>query len=164
MYSRSAKGGEKGDPKRNPWLAKMIQHMRCRYQKYTPSPCAYVYHPRLSMLSLLFLYVDCLKYIFFIEMLEWTIEWGCLQKELLYTIIYAYRYSNKQDEKICYCQYFILYNRNVPFQMKGTSLAQLNHIHLGDKVFHDLCAQRHTNRNYSAILATLQITSYALGV
>jgi hypothetical protein len=25
MYSRSAKGGEKGDPNRNPWLAKM-QH------------------------------------------------------------------------------------------------------------------------------------------
>jgi nucleotidyltransferase/DNA polymerase involved in DNA repair len=24
MYSRSAKGGEKGDPNRNPWLAKMI--------------------------------------------------------------------------------------------------------------------------------------------
>jgi hypothetical protein len=23
MYSRSAKGGEKGDPNRNPWLAKM---------------------------------------------------------------------------------------------------------------------------------------------
>ena len=23
MYSRSAKGGEKGDPSRNPWLAKM---------------------------------------------------------------------------------------------------------------------------------------------
>jgi hypothetical protein len=23
MYSRSARGGEKGDPKRNPWLAKM---------------------------------------------------------------------------------------------------------------------------------------------
>jgi hypothetical protein len=26
MYSRSAKGGEKGDPNRNPWLAKMIRH------------------------------------------------------------------------------------------------------------------------------------------
>jgi hypothetical protein len=25
MYSRSAKGGEKGDPNRNPWLAKMDQ-------------------------------------------------------------------------------------------------------------------------------------------
>jgi len=24
IYSRSAKGGEKGDPNRNPWLAKMI--------------------------------------------------------------------------------------------------------------------------------------------
>jgi hypothetical protein len=24
MYSRSAKGGEKGDPNRNPWLAKMV--------------------------------------------------------------------------------------------------------------------------------------------
>jgi hypothetical protein len=24
MYSRSAKGGEKGDPNRNPWLAKMF--------------------------------------------------------------------------------------------------------------------------------------------
>jgi hypothetical protein len=24
MYSRSAKGGEKGDPNRNPWLTKMI--------------------------------------------------------------------------------------------------------------------------------------------
>jgi hypothetical protein len=23
MYARSAKGGEKGDPNRNPWLAKM---------------------------------------------------------------------------------------------------------------------------------------------
>jgi hypothetical protein len=23
IYSRSAKGGEKGDPNRNPWLAKM---------------------------------------------------------------------------------------------------------------------------------------------
>jgi hypothetical protein len=27
MYSRSAKGGEKGDPNRNPWLAKMTIHM-----------------------------------------------------------------------------------------------------------------------------------------
>ena len=29
MYSRSAKGGEKGDPNRNPWLAKMVlpEHM-----------------------------------------------------------------------------------------------------------------------------------------
>ena len=27
MYSRSAKGGEKGDPNRNPWLAKMGQIM-----------------------------------------------------------------------------------------------------------------------------------------
>jgi len=26
MYSRSAKGGEKGDPNRNPWLAKMRIH------------------------------------------------------------------------------------------------------------------------------------------
>ena len=26
MYSRSAKGGEKGDPNRNPWLAKMAEH------------------------------------------------------------------------------------------------------------------------------------------
>ena len=25
MYSRSAKGGEKGDPNRNPWLAKMTK-------------------------------------------------------------------------------------------------------------------------------------------
>ena len=24
MYSRSAKGGGKGDPNRNPWLAKMV--------------------------------------------------------------------------------------------------------------------------------------------
>ena len=27
MYSRSAKGGEKGDPNRNPWLAKMYNVM-----------------------------------------------------------------------------------------------------------------------------------------
>jgi hypothetical protein len=27
MYSRSAKGGEKGDPNRNPWLAKMNVRM-----------------------------------------------------------------------------------------------------------------------------------------
>jgi hypothetical protein len=27
MYSRSAKGGEKGDPNRNPWLAKMRKDM-----------------------------------------------------------------------------------------------------------------------------------------
>ena len=27
MYSRSAKGGEKGDPNRNPWLAKMMLHL-----------------------------------------------------------------------------------------------------------------------------------------
>jgi hypothetical protein len=26
MYSRSAKGGEKGDPNRNPWLAKMNKY------------------------------------------------------------------------------------------------------------------------------------------
>ena len=28
MYSRSAKGGEKGDPNRNPWLAKMTLTMQ----------------------------------------------------------------------------------------------------------------------------------------
>jgi hypothetical protein len=27
MYSRSAKGGDKGDPNRNPWLAKMYNVM-----------------------------------------------------------------------------------------------------------------------------------------
>jgi hypothetical protein len=27
MYSRSAKGGEEGDPNRNPWLAKMLNNM-----------------------------------------------------------------------------------------------------------------------------------------
>ena len=27
MYSRSAKGGKKGDPNRNPWLAKMDMYM-----------------------------------------------------------------------------------------------------------------------------------------
>jgi hypothetical protein len=31
MYSRSAKGGEKGNPNRNPWLAKMALHMITRY-------------------------------------------------------------------------------------------------------------------------------------
>ena len=30
MYSRSAKGGEKGDSNRNPWLAKM----ECMMHKY----------------------------------------------------------------------------------------------------------------------------------
>jgi hypothetical protein len=35
MYSRSAKGGEKGDPNRNPWLAKMIQHRHLfQYRKF----------------------------------------------------------------------------------------------------------------------------------
>jgi len=29
MYSRSAKGGEKGDPNRNPWLAKMEVNICC---------------------------------------------------------------------------------------------------------------------------------------
>ena len=33
MYSRSAKGGEKGDPNRNPWLAKMS--VLLRYNKST---------------------------------------------------------------------------------------------------------------------------------
>jgi hypothetical protein len=28
MYSRSAKGGEKGDPNSNPWLAKMDKYMQ----------------------------------------------------------------------------------------------------------------------------------------
>ena len=27
MYSRSAKGGEKGDPNRNPWLAKLVLYI-----------------------------------------------------------------------------------------------------------------------------------------
>ena len=34
MYSRSAKGGEKGDPNRNPWLAKM----ELRLQGTCPPP------------------------------------------------------------------------------------------------------------------------------
>jgi hypothetical protein len=29
MYYRSAKGGEKGDPNRNPWLAKMSDTLHC---------------------------------------------------------------------------------------------------------------------------------------
>ncbi len=33
MYSRSAKGGEKGDPNRNPWLAKMGR----RFSPSTPA-------------------------------------------------------------------------------------------------------------------------------
>jgi hypothetical protein len=32
MYSRSAKGGDKGDPNRNPWLAKMDYTMTINYQ------------------------------------------------------------------------------------------------------------------------------------
>ena len=32
MYSRSAKGGEKGDPNRNPWLAKMKDMWLHRFQ------------------------------------------------------------------------------------------------------------------------------------
>jgi hypothetical protein len=31
MYSRSAKGGEKGDPNRNPWLAKMWDYEHLLY-------------------------------------------------------------------------------------------------------------------------------------
>jgi hypothetical protein len=31
MYPRSAKGGEKGDPNRNPWLAKMLIIMLVKY-------------------------------------------------------------------------------------------------------------------------------------
>jgi hypothetical protein len=37
MYSRSAKGGEKGDPNRNPWLAKMKkwkQKKKIRLKQY----------------------------------------------------------------------------------------------------------------------------------
>jgi hypothetical protein len=36
MYSRSAKGGEKGDPNRNPWLAKMVLY-RLLYLAYVTS-------------------------------------------------------------------------------------------------------------------------------
>ena len=32
MYSRSAKGGGKGDPNRNPWLAKM--HVNVLFRNY----------------------------------------------------------------------------------------------------------------------------------
>jgi hypothetical protein len=32
MYSRSAKGGEKGDPNRNPWLTKMLPNMALHRQ------------------------------------------------------------------------------------------------------------------------------------
>ena len=31
MYSRSAKGGEKGDPNRNPWLAKMNKQPKLKF-------------------------------------------------------------------------------------------------------------------------------------
>ena len=33
MYSRSAKGGEKGDPNRNPWLAKMGHQVMAKAYK-----------------------------------------------------------------------------------------------------------------------------------
>ena len=33
MYSRSAKGGEKGDPNRNSWLAKMNDTMVAKFKK-----------------------------------------------------------------------------------------------------------------------------------
>jgi hypothetical protein len=33
MYSRSAKGGEKGDPNRNPWLAKMGEAIRVTFDR-----------------------------------------------------------------------------------------------------------------------------------
>ena len=39
MYSRSAKGGEKGDPNRNPWLAKMWSCMR--RSVYSSMHCPY---------------------------------------------------------------------------------------------------------------------------
>ena len=37
MYSRSAKGGEKGDPNRNPWLAKMPPPTHKKNKKKNPT-------------------------------------------------------------------------------------------------------------------------------
>ena len=36
MYSKSAMGGEKGDPNRNPWLAKMVFYKQVSNIQYKP--------------------------------------------------------------------------------------------------------------------------------
>ena len=53
MCSRSAKGGEKGDPNRNPWLAKMLQYILFRIFG-VPVPRDYYY----TFLSLMYLLKD----------------------------------------------------------------------------------------------------------
>ena len=45
MYSRSAKGGEKGDPNRNPWLAKMtflLNRKRKKIEKSQAHHCKFM--------------------------------------------------------------------------------------------------------------------------
>jgi hypothetical protein len=44
MYSRSAKGGEKGDPNRNPWLAKMGLQVLFHIVK-AKFPIPEIFHP-----------------------------------------------------------------------------------------------------------------------
>jgi len=45
MYSRSAKGGEKGDPNRNPGLAKMVFGGPLQVQTYQSYPLQLSFSP-----------------------------------------------------------------------------------------------------------------------
>ena len=44
MYSRSAKGGGKGDPNRNPWLAKMVFAVHACYKSCNAIFRNYILH------------------------------------------------------------------------------------------------------------------------
>ena len=52
MYSRSAKGGEKGDPNRNPWLAKMVNAI-FKISKFLNHQISLILH----LVSITFIYI-----------------------------------------------------------------------------------------------------------
>ena len=54
MYSRSPKGGEKGDPNRNPWLAKMRGWWTPPWTMYQDTRCGnYLLHVRSASLQII---------------------------------------------------------------------------------------------------------------
>jgi hypothetical protein len=69
MYSRSAKGGEKGDPNRNPWLAKMLIYKLVNICPGNQTFLLYIYGLFLFYLidlfkTLVLVLIFCLSHIF----------------------------------------------------------------------------------------------------
>ena len=74
MYSRSAKGGEKGDPNRNPWLAKMMFVLLPVTGQDTEPSCICLYCNRPGHRAIMYMFVLLSMLLLFLRFSDWRLE------------------------------------------------------------------------------------------